>query len=266
MPGSRRKSSPSASMAALMPATTSSCSAQPLGGEAVGDRQPRRVVGERQVVVAEAAGGLDHLLDRRAAVGPVGVGVQVALDGGADRLAALGQRPLALLAQVGELLRDLARRGLHHDRRRRRADTRDLLQGLVRDPAFELALGQVGQRPRCLAIRLDPTRVLPTALLPVGDLRKRLDPVHVSHPAVRRPAPRLPRRAALFQAFKRALPASSCPATSAGRRRRRRSQHREGAGQRRGLSRIHKRGSVGSPAWRRAATQRSTGWSSRSVP
>ena len=57
----------------LTSATRSSWSPQPLGRQAVGHRQPRRVVGEHDVLVAQVAGGPGHLLDRAAAVGPVGV-------------------------------------------------------------------------------------------------------------------------------------------------------------------------------------------------
>src|SRR3712207_9027830 len=38
---------------------------QPRGGEAVGDGQPRRVVGQRHVLVAERDRGRGHLADRR---------------------------------------------------------------------------------------------------------------------------------------------------------------------------------------------------------
>ena len=57
----------------LIPATTLELLAQPLRREAVGDAQPRRVVGEREVLVAERPGGLDHQVDRGQSVGPVAV-------------------------------------------------------------------------------------------------------------------------------------------------------------------------------------------------
>ncbi len=65
---------------------------QPLGAQAVGDGQPRRVVGEHEVLVAELDRGEGHLLDRRAAVGPVGVGVQVAAQRRAQVAAAARRR------------------------------------------------------------------------------------------------------------------------------------------------------------------------------
>ena len=65
--------------------------AQPLGGQAVGDREPRRVIGQDHVLVAEILRGAGHRLDRCAAVGPDRVGVAVALERSAD-LAALADR------------------------------------------------------------------------------------------------------------------------------------------------------------------------------
>ena len=52
--------------------------AQAVGAQAVRDREPGRVVGHRQVLVAELGRSPRHALDRRAAVGPVRVHVQVA--------------------------------------------------------------------------------------------------------------------------------------------------------------------------------------------
>ena len=73
---------------------------QPLGAQPVGDRQPRRVVGEHEVVVAELDRGERHLLDRRAAVGPVRVRVQVAAQRGAQLGAARGQRAAVLALEL----------------------------------------------------------------------------------------------------------------------------------------------------------------------
>ena len=52
--------------------------AQALGAEAVGDREPRRVVGEHHVLVAERDRRAGHRLDGGAAVAPAAVQVQVA--------------------------------------------------------------------------------------------------------------------------------------------------------------------------------------------
>ena len=59
----------------------------------VAEAVARRVVGDRHVGVAAGAAGLGHLLERVAAVGEGGVGVQVAADV-ADR-DQVGQLPLA---------------------------------------------------------------------------------------------------------------------------------------------------------------------------
>ena len=63
---------------------------EPLDGEAVGHRQPRRVVGDDDVLVAERDGGLGHLADRRAAIGRLGVRVAVAAQRASQRLRTLG--------------------------------------------------------------------------------------------------------------------------------------------------------------------------------
>ena len=82
-------------------------SRQPVGGQPAGHLQPRRVVGEHHVLVPELDRRERHLLDRRAAVGPVGVGVAVAAQrrpqrrGGVVEVDALGRvQP----AQVDRLL------------------------------------------------------------------------------------------------------------------------------------------------------------------
>ena len=63
---------------------------QPLARQPVGDREAGRVVGEREVLVAEVARLLGHRADRVAAVGPVGVAVQVAAQLRAQRFAVVG--------------------------------------------------------------------------------------------------------------------------------------------------------------------------------
>ena len=51
---------------------------EPLGGDVVAEAVAGRVVGDRHVGVAALAAGLGHLLERVAAVGEGGVGVEVA--------------------------------------------------------------------------------------------------------------------------------------------------------------------------------------------
>ena len=78
----------------------------PLGDQAARDRERLRVVGQDLVGVATAAAGLGHDLDRVDAVGPVGVGVEVAAQVGLrdERRQPAGERRLdlaAVLAQLG---------------------------------------------------------------------------------------------------------------------------------------------------------------------
>jgi hypothetical protein len=53
---------------------------QPVGGQAVRDRQPRRVIGQREVFVAERARFFGHRANRIAAVRPVGVHVEITFE------------------------------------------------------------------------------------------------------------------------------------------------------------------------------------------
>ena len=66
------------------------------------------MVGQHLVLVAELDRGERHLLDRRAAVGPVRVRVQVAAEPAAQLVAALGERAAVLLLEAGQPLRQLA--------------------------------------------------------------------------------------------------------------------------------------------------------------
>ena len=74
----------------LSRATTLELRLETLGVETVRDRERRRVVGEREVLVAELGRLAGHLLDGGPTVGPVGVQVEVALERGADRRAGTG--------------------------------------------------------------------------------------------------------------------------------------------------------------------------------
>ena len=80
---------------------------QPLGSQAAGDLEPRRVVGDRAVGVPERLRGDHHLLQRTAAVGPDGVAVQVALDHPSASPAALDQR-LLLVPELLQVVRHVA--------------------------------------------------------------------------------------------------------------------------------------------------------------
>ena len=89
IPLSSRKPPPRCSLTA---STTSSWRVSRSARQPAGHLEPGRVVGEHEVVVAELHRGERHLLDRRAAVGPVGVGVQVAAEQRPQLLAAARRR------------------------------------------------------------------------------------------------------------------------------------------------------------------------------
>jgi hypothetical protein len=62
---------------AVQPADELELRTEQLSGQAGGHGQPRRVVGERDPLVADSAGRLGHLLGRAAAVRPVRVRMAV---------------------------------------------------------------------------------------------------------------------------------------------------------------------------------------------
>ena len=136
------------------------------------------MVGEREVLVAETPSSLHHLGDRRPAVGPVRVTVQVTTHHVPQRLAALDEPPVALGLELGKLRRYDAGAGLHHDGRCRGPDVHDIGQRPRGDPLRELAGGQRLERPCRLAVGLDPAGLATATLHPVGDLLQCLDGVH----------------------------------------------------------------------------------------
>ena len=147
----------------LTASTTPELARQPLGAQPVGHPQPWAVVGEHEVVVAQLHGRHRHLLQRRAAVGPVGVGVQVAAQPGAQLLAARGQRAGGRLEPDQALGDDpVARVG--DDRGGARADAGQLGERAVGGATAYLVLGQRQDRARGLAEGLDPAGLLALAL------------------------------------------------------------------------------------------------------
>ena len=109
--------------------------AQPLRGQPVRDRQPGRVIGQHHVLVAEVAGGLRHLPDRRATVGPVRMGVAVAAQrlpqrhaGRCERGAGGDHRPARAVLQPAQVVRLLAGQRLGDGGRGLVADARDVAQ------------------------------------------------------------------------------------------------------------------------------------------
>ncbi len=115
--------------------------AEPVGGESVRDRQARRMVGEREVLVPERPGALRHHLDRVAAVGPVGVDVQVALQLRTQRVARFGAGRLRVLEQLLQVLGRLPRQRFRDHGRGGVADAREILQPVVVGEELQLRVG-----------------------------------------------------------------------------------------------------------------------------
>ena len=143
-------------------------------GEAVGDGEPGRVVGEDEVVVAELDRGEGHLLDRRTPVGPVAVGVQVAPQCGPDGATALDEGSADLLLELREPGRHPAlHRRLDH-LGRGRADAGQLAQGPLGHPLVHLVAerqDRLGRRPE----GLDLVGLGPASLEQEGDPAQRCD-------------------------------------------------------------------------------------------
>ena len=116
---------------------------QPLAVEAVGDGEPRRVVGDDEVLVPEALRGAGHHLGGGAAVAPGGVAVAVAPQRGAQ-LGALADVDGRLVLELGEVLVDAAVERQHDHLARGRADA-----GQVEQRAVGVVLGDgvVAQLP-----------------------------------------------------------------------------------------------------------------------
>jgi hypothetical protein len=144
---------------------------QPLGGQAVGDGEPRRVVGQRHVLVAQRHGGLGHLADRAAAVGPVGVHVQVPAQRGPERGDVVGHRGRlgGGLLERREVVGHLALVCLHDDGRRLRPDALEVLERVRADLEVELLVGEPVDDCGGRAERRHPVTGLAGALQEEGD-------------------------------------------------------------------------------------------------
>ncbi len=163
--------------------------AQSVGGQAVGDGQPRRVVGERQPLVAQVAGGLGHLLDGAAAVGPVGVGVAVAAQRGPQRLPA-GHRPgLGAFQQAGQVAGLSAPHRLGDHLAGAAADAGQVGERAPVDPVAQLLGGQAGDGAGGAAERVNPVGGFTGSLQLEGDLAQCRGGVHVHRPTRGRPGP-----------------------------------------------------------------------------
>ena len=107
---------------------------QPLPVEAVGDREPRRMVGLHHVLVTERHRRRRHGLDGGAAVAPRRVQVAVALERVAVDLAGFGDRHLRLGLDLRQVRRLLAVERLGDHRRGRRPDAVEFGQRVASSP------------------------------------------------------------------------------------------------------------------------------------
>ena len=198
IPLSRREAAAPCGRWSLTASTTPSCRVSRSAAEPVGDGEPRRVVGEHEVVVAELDRGERHLLDRRAAVGPVGVGVQVAAQrarssraargraGRRARVSSLASRSGTHAAhgvgdhlggagadagQLGEACRPRPRRGhlvgrQRQDRRRGAAEGLDLVGVLAAPLEQERDPAQRRDRPAVVRLRCPTPRTSSSTFFP----------------------------------------------------------------------------------------------------
>ena len=136
---------------------------QPLDAQPVGDGQPGRVVGEHLVLVPQLDRRERHLLDRRPAVGPVRVRVQVPAQLRPQLLAALHQRPEGRL-ELGQPLGHLTVDGVGDHGRGARADARQVRQRAGLRARGDLVGRQRQDHRRRVAEGLDPAGLLAAAL------------------------------------------------------------------------------------------------------
>jgi hypothetical protein len=141
------------------------------GAEAVGHGEPGGVVGQRDVLVAQRHGRLRHLADRAAAIGPVGMHVQVTAQGGPELgdVVGEGDQLAQVLFQPGEVVGDLPLVRLHHDGGGLRADALEVLEGVRPDLQVELVLAEPVDDGRGGAEGTDPVAGLAGALQEEGD-------------------------------------------------------------------------------------------------
>ncbi len=142
--------------------------------------------------MAERATGPGHLLDRRAAVGPVRVRVQVALERSAQRGGPLADRGVAERLDPAQVDRLLAGQRLGDHRRGDLADAGQLGQRARPDPVGQLGRAGGGDRAGRRAEGPNPVGGLQGALEAEGDAAQVLDRVARARHAG--PVPRGPLR------------------------------------------------------------------------
>lgn len=145
-------------------------------GEAVGHLEPRRVVGEHHVIVTKLAHGRCHVADGRGPVGPVGVHMTVATEGGCQGAVRDGRSILRF--EGSQAVRDPAIEGFGDHRGGRWPEAGQVTQAVLGNELTELGPGQDGDRSRGLA---EGTATLRGAVAPFeqeGDALEGMDGVH----------------------------------------------------------------------------------------
>ena len=136
------------------------------------------MVGEREVLVADVADPLGHRADRVAAVGPVGVHVQVAAQRGPDRVPRVASRLDDVELELREVRRRLAGEGLGDDGRGGVADVGEVAQPASFGQALQLLDGNVADRDGGAPERLHAVAGLAAPLEQRRDAGERLGRLH----------------------------------------------------------------------------------------
>ena len=153
--------------------------AEALGREPLGHGETGGVIGEGDVVVAQVAGGLGHLLDGAAAIRPVRVGVAVALERRPDVVAAAQVALTGGLLELAQVAGDLAGERLADDLLGLGTDSGQLAQPVGLRPLADLVVAQLLDGGGGPAEGLHAVGRFPPSLEEVGDALECLDGAHV---------------------------------------------------------------------------------------
>jgi hypothetical protein len=121
------------------------------------------VIGKRDVLVAEGAGGARHDVDLGAAVAPQRVHVEVALQLG-DEFVSLAYGDGGLHLELVEIRGRAGRGDLGDDRRCLRADAVKLLECASGDASHEIARREDFHDLGCAQVRADSVGLLPRSV------------------------------------------------------------------------------------------------------
>ena len=150
------------------------------GSETVRDRKARRVIGEREILVAECTRLVGHRIDRVATVRPVGVRVQVALQLRAQCFTRVGAGLGDVAEQCGEIRRGFTGQRFGDHGGRLLADAGDVGEAAVVGEELQLRLRHVLDLARGAPECLGAVRGLAPAGQELGNPLERLDRCHVS--------------------------------------------------------------------------------------